>query len=181
MTRTRLTGLILALVAFGPTVSAASAAELAPGDPAPPFKLPGSDGKTYQLADFQDRSVVVLAWFPKAFTGGCTIQCRAMREEGELLRGFEVAYFTASCDTPEENRRFAESLELDYPILSDPERKVARAYGVVDDERPLPRRWTFIIGKDGTILDIDREVNVATHATDVARRLEKLGVAGRSQ
>ncbi len=171
----------LALLAFAGHARLASGAELEPGDAAPPFELPGSDGKTYKLADYADKQVVVLAWFPKAFTGGCTIQCRALREEGALLRGFEAAYFTASCDTPEENRRFAESLELDYPILSDPKGEAATAYGVIDDDRPLPRRWTFIIGKDGTILDVDREVTVATHAADVARRLEELGVARRTE
>jgi len=60
------------LVAVGLLVAcaAARAAELAPGDPAPAFSLPGSDGKTYSLSDFKGKQAVVLAWFPKAFTGG---------------------------------------------------------------------------------------------------------------
>lgn len=61
-------GLCLALAAV--LGGAAAAAELKAGDKAPPFELPGSDGKTYKLSDFQGKQVVVVAWFPKAFTGG---------------------------------------------------------------------------------------------------------------
>jgi len=97
------------------------------------------------------------------------------------MRAFEVAYFTASCDTAEDNKKFAESLELDYPILSDPEGKVAKAYGVVDASRPLPRRWTFIIGPDGKILHIDKDVKAKTHGVDVAAMLERLGVPKKKE
>ena len=90
-----------------------------------------------------------------------------------------MAYFAASCDRPEKNKEFAESLKLDYPILSDPGREVATAYGVVDAKRKVPRRWTFVIGPDGKILAIDKKVKPATHAADVAVRLEKLGVTKR--
>ena len=65
------------------------------------------------------------------------------------MRDFQVAYFAASCDTPDINRDFAKSLKLDYPILSDPEKTVASAYGVVHEGRSLPERWTFFIGTDG--------------------------------
>ena len=78
-----------------------------------------------------------------------------------------MAYFTASCDPPDKNKAFAESLKLDYPILSDPDKKVAKAYGVVNDERPFPFRWTFYIGKDGKILSIDKSVKAASHGGDV--------------
>ena len=90
-----------------------------------------------------------------------------------------MAYFAASCDSAETNRRFAESLDLDYPILSDPEKQVAGAYGVVGKLRPLPRRWTFYIGPDGKILAIDKKVKSRTHGRDVAARLDELGVAKR--
>ena len=72
-----------------------------------------------------------------------------------------MAYFTASVDPPDVNKKFAESLELDYPILSDPGKEVARAYGVVSGERTVAMRWTFYIGKDGKILYIDKEVKPA--------------------
>ncbi len=93
------------------------------------------------------------------------------------MQSLDVAYFAASCDTPESNRQFAESLELDYPILSDPDAETARAYGVVQGILKLPKRWTYIIGQDGKILDIDKQVNTSTHGQDVAAKLRELGVA----
>ena len=65
---------------------------------------------------------------------------------------------------------------MDYPILSDTDKSVAKAYGVVHEERSLPERWTFIVGLDGKILAIDKDVHTGTHGQDVAKRLEELGV-----
>lgn len=152
------------------------AAELKAGDEAPAFSLPGSDGKTYSLDDFKGKKAVVIAWFPKAFTGGCTKECQSMRQDGDKLRQYEVAYFTASVDEPQKNKEFAESLGLDYPILSDPDKKVADEYGVMNPARGVTQRWTFYIGKDGKILYVDKEVKVAEHAKDIAKKLDALGV-----
>jgi peroxiredoxin Q/BCP len=90
-----------------------------------------------------------------------------------------VAYFSASVDTPEANKAFAQSLGVDYPLLSDPTKAVARAYGVVDDDQPFASRWTFFIGLDGRIMLIDRQVNPATHGKVIATQLSQLGVARR--
>ena len=97
------------------------------------------------------------------------------------MRHFEVAHFAASCDTPEVNQKFAKSLDLDYPILSDPEKKVAQAYGVVHPQRPLPERWTFYISREGKILHIDKEVKPGSHGKDIAERLKELGVEKRDE
>ena len=172
---------ILAISAFCLALVAAPAPgaetdELKPGDEAPAFSLKGSDGRTYKLEDFKVKQVVVLAWFLKAFTGGCTKEYISFRKDGDTMRAFGAAYFTASVDPVEKNTEFAKSLKTDYPILSDPKGQVARAYGVVDDERKVPRRWTFLIGTDGKILQIDKEVTCETHALDVAAHLGKLGV-----
>jgi peroxiredoxin Q/BCP len=91
-----------------------------------------------------------------------------------------VVYFAASCDTPEKNKEFAESLGVDYPILSDPGKEVAKAYGVVTPERELPFRWTFYLGPDGKILYIDKEVKPPTAGADVAARLKALGVSAKT-
>lgn len=164
------------LIGVSASVAQLSAEELKVGDEAPNFKLPGTDGKVYQLSDFKGKKTVVLAWFPKAFTSGCTKECKSFREQGEAIRKFDVAYFTASIDTPEVNKRFAESLELDFPILSDPEKSTAAAYGVIDEKRKLPYRYTYYIGEDGKILHIDRDVKPANHGQDLVKQLEKLGV-----
>ena len=149
------------------------------GDPAPPFSLQGSDGKIYSLADYKGKSAVVLAWFPKAFTPGCTKECKSFAEGSAALRGLNVAYFTASVDAPEDNKRFAESLGCDYPILSDPEKSVARAYGVVHEGRALPERWTFYIDREGIIRAIDKSVNPTNAAEDAAAKLKELGIASK--
>jgi peroxiredoxin Q/BCP len=163
-------GLVLSLSAR------AAEGELKVGDKAPDFSLPGSDGKTYTLADFKGKKGVVLAWFPKAFTGGCTAECKSLRENSAALKPLNVAYFTASVDTPEENRKFAESLGLDYPILSDPSKKVAEAYGVLNP-RGMATRWTFYIDKNGVIKEIDKKVNTKQAGVDVAAKVKAFGTA----
>jgi peroxiredoxin Q/BCP len=92
-----------------------------------------------------------------------------------------VAYFAASADDPETNRKFAESLELDYPILSDPKGDVARAYGVMAAGGSYPARHTIYIGADGTVLYVDRKVSPSTAGDDVAARLAKLGVPRKTR
>lgn len=87
-----------------------------------------------------------------------------------------MAYFAASCDDVETNTKFAASLELDFPILSDPGKTTAEAYGVLIPVMRLPNRWTFYVGKDGTILSIDKNVKAGTAGKDLAANLEKLGV-----
>jgi len=82
----------------------------------------------------------------------------------------------ASVDTPETNRKFAEQEGADFPMLSDPGKAVARAYGVVTDQRPLAARWTFYIGPDGRILYIDKQVSPAEAGADLAAHLKQLGV-----
>jgi len=90
-----------------------------------------------------------------------------------------VAYFAVSVDTPETNRKFAESLGVDYPILSDPKKDVARAYGVLGVGGLVARRVTVYIGKDGKILAIDEDVHTRTAGADVAAELAKLGIPKR--
>jgi len=161
-------------------VAGAAAAELKVGDPAPPFSLPGSDGKTYSLEDFKGKSAVVVAWFPKAFTGGCTKECKSLRDHSKALSELKIAYFTASVDKPEENKKFAESLKLDYPILSDPDKSVATAYGVLS-QRGFASRWTFYIDKEGIIRSIDKGVQSRTETAgpDVAAKIKELGLEGK--
>jgi len=164
-------GILLVSIAAG-----AAAADLQIGDQAPAFSMVGSDGKTYTLDQFKGKSAVVIAWFPKAFTGGCTKECKSLRENSKQLHELKVAYFTASVDTPELNKKFAESLDLDYPILSDPDKTVAKAYGVMS-ARGFANRWTFYIDKEGIIRAIDKSVNAPQAGPDVAAKLKELKLA----
>ena len=96
--------------------------------------------------------------------------------EGSGLDKFDIALFAASCDSAATNKRFAKALDLDYPVLSDPDKTVATAYGVVHEDRSYPQRWTFIIGTDGNILDVMQDVDAGSHGVQLAARLEELGV-----
>jgi thioredoxin-dependent peroxiredoxin len=163
------------------------APELRVGDMAPDFSLQGTDGKTYKLSDFKGKQAVVLAWFPMAKTRGCTIECKSLAEHGDMIKKYNVTYFMASVDPIDKNTDFAkatsvkfddqevEKKEADFPILSDPTKKTAEAYGVLNG-RPMASRWTFYIGKDGKILAIDKTVKPATSAEDMAAKLGELKV-----
>jgi peroxiredoxin Q/BCP len=151
------------------------AAELKVGDVAPDFSLPASDGKTYKLSDFKGKKAVVVAWFPKAYTSGCTIECKSLAENGDKIRKFNVAYFMASVDAVEDNKGFAEKEKADFPLLSDPTKATATAYGVLSPGG-LARRWTFYIGKDGKILGIDKAVTPKSSAEDMVAKLGEYGV-----
>ncbi len=90
-----------------------------------------------------------------------------------------MAYFAASVDDAETNSKFAESLDLDYPILSDPDKETASAFGVLAYEGKYAARHTFYIGTDGTILYIDRDVHPSTAGEDTVARFEALGIKPR--
>jgi len=162
--------LLVAAISF-PTLA------LEVGDPAPEFTLAASDGKTYSLADFKGKQAVAIAWYPKAFTKGCTIECKSLAENGHLIREYDVAYFMASTDEVEDNTKFAEEMKADFPLLSDPSGDVAEAYGVKMPVLNMAKRVTIYIGKDGKILKIDRDIKPATSAEDMAATLGELGIA----
>lgn len=168
---------VLALLGAG---TLAGAVDLSVGDPAPDFQLAASDGKTYRLSDFKGKKAVVLAWFPRAFTSGCTLECRSLAANGEKIRNYEVAYFMASVDPVEGekgNKAFAASEKADFPLLGDPTKETATAYGVLNPERGTAQRWTFYISKDGKVAYVDKAVKVATSAEDMMARLDELKVA----
>lgn len=79
-------------------------------------------------------------------------------------------------DDAETNQKFAESLKIDYAILSDPDKKVATAYGVLSP-RGFANRWTFYIDKDGVLKHIDKAVKTGDHGKEIAKKLQELGVA----
>lgn len=82
----------------------------------------------------------------------------------------------ASVDDAETNKKFAESTEADFTLLSDPAKEVANAYGVIAPEKQFASRWTFYIGPDGKILYIDRTVKPGTAGEDLVAKLQELGV-----
>jgi thioredoxin-dependent peroxiredoxin len=168
---------VAVMLAAGAITSAAG--ELKVGDAAPDFTLDASDGKTYHLADYKGKEAVVLAWFPKAFTQGCTIECRSLATNGDKLRKYQVAYFMASVDPIEGekgNKAFAASQNVDFPLLGDPTKEAAIAYGVLNLERGVANRWTFYIDKQGKIAAVDTAVKPLTSAEDVLSKLGELKI-----
>jgi peroxiredoxin Q/BCP len=185
-------GLAAALVV---SASAQAPVELKVGDMAPDFTLQGTDGKTHQLSDYRGKQAVVVAWFPKAFTQGCTIECKSLAENGDRIKQYDVAYFMASTDNIEENTKFAkatsvtlpgrgggagtvvEKKEADFPMLADPTKEVATKYGVLMPNPPgFANRWTFYIDKNGKIAYIEKKVQPATSAEDMVAKLGELKV-----
>jgi peroxiredoxin Q/BCP len=158
----------------------ARAADLKVGDMAPNFKLQASDGKTYQLSDFKGKQAVVLAWFPKAYTRGCTIECKSLAEHGDEIRKYDVTYFMASVDTVDDNKGFSDQQHADFPLLADPTKAAAGDYGVLAPSG-FANRWTFYIDKDGRITYIDKEVgmHLETSAQNMAAKLGELGVPSK--
>jgi len=157
------------------------------GDMAPDFTLQGTDGKTHKLSEYRGKQAVVIAWFPKAFTQGCTIECKSLAENGDKIKKYDVAYFMASVDPLEDNIKFAkatsvklgdttvEKKEADFPMLSDPTKEVATKYGVLSP-RGTANRWTFYIDKSGKVSAIDTAVKPATSAEDMLAKLSELKV-----
>jgi peroxiredoxin Q/BCP len=170
----RLTGIVRNLLLSLSLLSFAVNAEVNVGDAAPDFRLMGSDGNYHALSDYRGKKPVVIAFFPKAYTGGCTIECKALRDSDAEIQKFDVAYFMASVDMPEDNKGFAEQNEATFPILSDPEKTTCEEFGVLA-ERGYARRWTYYIDKEGIVQMIDREVNPKTAGVQLVKNLETLG------
>lgn len=176
--------LLTAMMLLGLGLAAGvQAADLQVGDMAPDFSLKASDGHVYKLSEFKGKRAVVLAWYPKAFTSGCTIECKSLAEKGDLIKKFDVAYFMVSVDTVEQAKAFGEAHNADFPLLSDPDKKTAEAYGTLRDYGGsigvVSQRWTFYIGKDGRIAAIDKAVKPATSAEDVAAKLAALNIPAK--
>jgi peroxiredoxin Q/BCP len=104
------------------------------------------------------------------------VECQSLRASGIEIGKFRVALFAISTDTVDMNRAYAQHLGVDYPLLSDPTMKVARAYGVAS---PGIARWTFYIGLDGTILYIDKNVMPTSHGKAIVAKLAELGIPKR--
>jgi len=149
------------------------------GKPAPPFALVDAKGTRYTNATFEGKQGVVLAWFPKAFTPGCTTEIQSLRDSKSELDAYDVAYFMVSLDPADKNQEFADTYQGTFPVLSDADGSTAKAYGVVDAGRTVPWRYTFYIDEAGVLRAVDKEVAPPTAGADVVKTLEQLGFPKR--
>jgi peroxiredoxin Q/BCP len=118
------------------------------GDAAPDFELPGTGGKTYRLADYRGRKLI-LAFYPGDFTTVCTKQFCSYRDEGERLDGLGAEVLGISPQSVESHERFVKEKSLNVPLLADEDKELARAYGVLAG--PMVRRAIFVIDEKGIV------------------------------
>jgi peroxiredoxin Q/BCP len=138
-----------------------------PGDPVPDFELPAQDGQPVRLSEELSRGPVVLFFYPRAMTPGCTKESCHFRDLEAEFAAVGASRLGISADPVQRQRQFAEKNGFEFPLLSDPDRVVARQYGV---KRPGPlfnRRATFVIAADGRLVaEIRSEVDMARHADE---------------
>ncbi len=152
---------------------AATGAELKPGMPAPAFTAKDQEGRTVSLADFKGKSTVVLYFYPKDDTPGCTKEACSLRDSFGAIREAGAVILGVSADDVASHAAFSQKFHLPFPILADPDRTIIEAYGVRMAVLGIAKRVTFIIGKDGLIQDIVEDVKAAQHDQQVLALLRK--------
>lgn len=138
------------------------------GDHAPDFSLPDQNGNLVRLSDYLGKKTVVLAFFIKAFTGGCTKELNTYQSEIAKFDRASAQIISISVDSPAKNKAYAESLKVTYPILSDHRRAVSREYGVLMPVIRLAKRVTFVIDQQGVIQSIQRGSDAMDPANSLA-------------
>ncbi len=144
-----------------------------PGDKAPSFSATSWDGAKVRLSDFSGAKNVVLFFYVRDNTSGCTREARSLRDAVVEFEKRSAVVIGVSTDGVESHERFANNNELAFPLLADPDGKIAGAYGVLS-ETGRASRATFLIGKDGKVLHSWPHVSIAGHADDIIAKLDEL-------
>ncbi len=156
---------------------AVKTAELTEGQAAPDFELKDQSGKSVRLSDFKGQSVV-LYFYPKDDTPGCTKESCSFRDHQKDLGQVNAAVLGVSLDDGESHQKFIKKYSLNFPLLCDEDAKVSRLYGVYKKKNMYARlfwgieRSTFVIGADGKIKKIFRKVKVDGHTEEVLSALK---------
>ncbi|MFN4336095.1 MAG: peroxiredoxin [Candidatus Nitrosocaldus sp.] len=143
------------------------------GDAAPNFTAESTLGRI-TLNDYKGKKSVVLYFYVKDMTPGCTIQSIGMKDHIERIRALGGEVIGVSSDGLESHKRFASKYGLNFPLVSDVDNSISKLYGVFNEEKMRARRVTFIIDKDGIIRHIMNRVDVDKHANDVIDILSKM-------
>ncbi len=165
--------LVLGAIALRPRI--AQAAMLEPGQPAPDFStqmVTGDQVSPVRLADFRGRKLV-LYFYPKDETPGCTKEACAFRDGYARLAQHGIAVLGCSVDSADAHKEFIRKYHLPFPLLLDPDHTIAKAYGAANGIPilGLDRRVTYVIGEDGKITNVYPKVDPAIHATEIIRDL----------
>lgn len=165
----RLAAFAVALFCLTVCNSVAAKTELKPGDAAPDFSLTANDGKIYALKDLAGKKVV-LYFYPKDETPGCTKEACAFRDRNKEIQDQGAMVFGINTDSLASHHRFAKKYNLTFPLLTDPGAKTAKAYGAMGIG--WVKRQTFVIDTHGKIAFIFRDVQVDRHSEEVVKALQ---------
>jgi peroxiredoxin Q/BCP len=144
------------------------------GDKAPPVEGKDQDGKTWKLADEVGKKVVLLYFYPKDDTPGCTKEACGFRDRIGDLKQQNVEVIGVSFDTSESHQKFIQKYNLSFPLLADIDGRIADAYGVRMPGKQMARRVSFLIGLDGKIAHVTDASNAAVHLSEMQDAVEKL-------
>ena len=144
------------------------------GDPAPDFEGPTSDGSRLGLKDFLGKKSVVLYFYPKDDTPGCTKEACSFRDNLKPIRAMGAEIVGVSLDGIQSHSKFASKYGLTFPLISDKEKRIANAYGVLKDIGTSTNRVTFIIDKTGKVAKVFPKVDVTKHTEEVVSALKEL-------
>ena len=144
------------------------------GDKAPAFEGKNEDGKTVKLADFAGKQAVLLYFYPKDETPGCTKEACGLRDRLGELKKANVEVVGVSFDSAESHQKFIASHNLGFTLLADIDGKIADAYGVCMAGKSMARRVSFLIGTNGKILHITDSPKADDHLTEMAEAVAKL-------
>lgn len=166
---------VLLLAAFGVACAAPAADAPAVGSQAPEFELPDQTGQLHSLEDYRDRWVV-LYFYPKDQTPGCTTQACTFRDNIFAFREANAQILGVSYDDVDSHREFARQYDLPFPLLADTDGEAAKAYGVATRMlgMRLAKRETFLIDPEGRIVKHYRDVDPETHSGEVLADLAAL-------
>ena len=154
-------------------MSKAASAALKVGQKAPDFTLLNDAGQKVKLSDFRGQNVV-LYFYPKDDTPGCTKEACGFRDRIADLKKDNVEVVGVSFDSPESHQKFISKYNLNFPLLADTDGKIADAYGVKMPTRPMAKRVSFLIGLDGKIAHVTDTMNADTHLTEMKSAVEKI-------
>ncbi len=156
-------------------LSLVAAPQLKPGDAAPDFSLPDADGKIHTLKEYRGK-IVVLYFYPKDDTPGCTAEACNIRDNYAELQKAGLVILGVSYDDASSHRKFAGKYKLPFPLLSDTKKEVAAAYGAKGTLTGflVAQRKTFLIDKDGKILHIFNKVQTNDHTRQILDILKEL-------
>lgn len=152
-------------------------AELKAGDLAPAFSLPASTGETVSLSDFAGKKRVVLYFYPKDDTPGCTKEACSFRDSLPQLHDRETVVLGVSADDLKSHGKFITKYQLNFPLLSDADHQVAEAYGAWGEKSMYGKKYfgmirkTFIIGKDGKLEHVFHKVSPDGHGEEILQLL----------